>query len=165
MIRPPGAHAEPVDDHDYAPAIFGSLLITAVVAVQWRHDPDTDAIALTVFISVAIFWLAHVWSEIVNRRVHGTISIAEMREVAVHEASMLTALVVPVLVLAVGPRVGVALETAIGAALAVCIIQLFLWGLVVGRAAHRGWFLPLLVAVVDSLLGLVLVAMKVAVIH
>jgi hypothetical protein len=165
VIRPPGAHAEAVEDHDYAPAIYGAILVTGIVAVQWRHDPDTDAIALTVLISVVVFWLAHVWSEIVNLRVHGTISSVDIRDVVRNEGSMLSALVLPAVVLAVLPRVGVSLEAAVVVALGVCIIQLFLWGLVVGRAAHRGWFLPLVVAVVDSLLGLVLVALKVAVLH
>lgn len=165
MIRAPGSHAEPIQDHDYAPAIYGSLLVTGIVAVQWRHDPDTDAIALTVVVSVLVFWLAHVWSEIVNRRVHGRIETEEIREIAFDEASMLSSLVVPAIVLAVAPRVGVPTETAIAAALALCIAQLFLWGLVVGRAAHRGWLLPLAVAIVDSLFGLLLVGLKVAVLH
>ena len=165
MIRPSGAQAEPVAEPDYAPAIYGAILVTGIVAVQWRHDPDTDAIALSVLISVVVFWLAHVWSEIVNLRVHGTVSQVDMRQVVANEGSMLSALVLPAVVLAVLPRVGVPLESAVVAALGVCIIQLFLWGLVVGRAAHRGWFLPLVVAVVDSLLGLVLVALKVAVLH
>ena len=67
--------------------------------------------------------------------------------------------------LAAGPRLGLTVDRAIEIALAVSIGQLFLWGLVVGRAAHRGWVLPLVVAVVDSLLGLAIVALKVAVLH
>ena len=58
---------------DYANAIYGSLLVTSLVAVQWRHDPSTDVIAVSLLISVVVFWLAHVWSQIVNRRVHGPI--------------------------------------------------------------------------------------------
>jgi hypothetical protein len=57
------------------------------------------------------------------------------------------------------------IDAAVGTALVVCIAQLFVWGLVVGRAAHRGWLLPLAVAVVDSLLGILIVALKVAVLH
>ena len=53
----------------------------------------------------------------------------------------------------------------IGAALVVCIGQLFVWGLVVGRAAHRGWLLPLAVALIDSALGILIVGLKVAVLH
>ena len=165
MIRPPGAHAETRQDHNYAPAIYGSLLVTSVIAVQWRTDAVTDGIALGVVFSVLVFWLAHAWSEIVNRRVRGQVSVAEAREIAFDEASMLSSLLVPALVLAIAPRVGATIDTAVALALIVSIAQVFLWGLVVGRAAHRGWALPLVVAIVDSLLGVAIVALKVAVLH
>ena len=165
MIRPPGAHAETVEEHDYSPAIYGSLLVTGIVAVQWRTDRTSDAIAFTVVVTVVVFWLSHVWAAIVNHRVHGSISAADAREIAIDEGSMLTSLVLPAAVLAIGPRVGMSLDNAVVLALAVSIAQLFLWGLVVGRVAHRGWLLPLVVALVDSLLGLLLVGLKVAVLH
>lgn len=165
MIRPPGAGARTHPDRSYAPAIYGSLLVTGIVAVQWRSDASTDAIALTVVVSVVVFWLAHVWAEIVNRRVHGSIAPADVREIAIDEGSMLSSLAIPAVVLAAGPRLGLSVVTTIEIALAVCIGQLFLWGLIVGRAAHRGWILPLIVAGVDSLLGLLLVALKVAILH
>jgi hypothetical protein len=165
VIRPLGAGAETHPERNYAPAIYGSLLVTGIVAIQWRGIPETDAMAVTVAVSVLVFWLTHVWAEIVNRRVRGPITTDEAREIALDEASMLSALVVPSLVLVVGPRVGLSVDTTVGVALLVSIGQLFLWGLVVGRAAHHGWALPLVVAVVDSLLGIAIVAMKVAVLH
>jgi hypothetical protein len=165
VIRPFGAGTATHADRNYAPAIYGSLLVTGIVAVQWRADPATDAIAVTVVVSVVVFWLSHVWSEVVNRRVHGSITVPEAREIAVDEASMLSSLIVPTLVLVLAPRVGASADTAIASALVVSIGQLFLWGLVVGRAAHRGWLLPLVVAVVDSMLGIAIVALKVAVLH
>jgi hypothetical protein len=116
-------------------------------------------------VSLGVFWLAHVWSEVVNLRVHNRFSGAAVRRIARNEGAMLTALVVPVAVLAVGPRLGASIEQVIGAALVVCIGQLFVWGLVVGRAAHRGWVLPLVVALIDSALGILIVALKVTVLH
>jgi len=165
VIRPPGAGAQTHPERNYAPAIYGSLLVTGIVAVQWKADASTDPIAATVVVSVVVFWLAHVWSEIVNRRVRGGIAIDEAREIALDEASMLASLLLPAIVLGVGPRLGLSVDTAIEIALVVCISQLFLWGVVVGRAAHHGWVLPLVVAIVDSLLGIVLVALKVMVLH
>jgi len=144
-------------ERNYAPAIYGSLLVTGLVAVQWRSDASTDGIALSVVVTVIVFWLTHVWSEVVNARVRGQISVDEAREIALDESSMLASLILPAIVLAGGPAIEIALAISIG--------QLFLWGLVVGRAAHRGWVLPLVVAVVDSLLGLAIVALKVAVLH
>ena len=158
---PPAGHAEERDD---ATAIYGSLLVTGMVAVQWRADSVPDTIALTVVVSVVVFWLAHVWSEIVGRRVRGPVTQDEAVAIARAETPMLSAAVVPALVLALGPLV-VTKDQAIAAALFVCIGELFVWGLIVGRAAHSSPVLTLRVAIVDSLLGLVIVALKVLVIH
>jgi hypothetical protein len=164
------AQAPAADHHaahhpDYATAIYGSLLVTSLVAVQWRHDSSTDVIAISLVVSVVVFWLAHVWSEIVNRRVHGPISAGEARDIALEEVPMLEAAVLPALVLALARVFGLPADTVISAALIVCIGQLFVWGLVVGRAAHSSRWLALRVALLDSLLGVAIVGLKVVVIH
>jgi len=160
----------PVDERetgrpDYANAIYGSLLVTSLVAVQWRHDPSTDIIAASLLISVVVFWLAHVWSEIVNHRVHGPLQAGEIRDLALQESPMLASAVLPALVLASARAFGLPVDPVISAALIVCIGQLFVWGLVVGRAAHSSNLLALRVAIVDSLLGVAIVVLKVIVIH
>jgi hypothetical protein len=156
-----------VDDAavDYTSAIYGSLLVTTLVAVQWRADAVTGLIALTLVTSVAVFWLAHVWSEVVNRRVRARIDRFEVLGIARAESTMLAAVVVPGLILAVGPVVGLTVDTAIGIALLASIAQLFLWGLAVGRAAHGTWHLALAVALIDCALGLLIVGLKVLVLH
>ena len=150
---------------DYSEAIYGSLLATSLVAVQWRGTPSPDGIALSLVITIAVYWLAHVWAEVVNLRVHNRFTRPAAIATARFEASMLLAVILPALILGLGPRLGMSIDTAVGTALIVCIGQLFVWGLIVGRAAHRGWFLPIAVAVVDSLLGILIVGLKVAVLH
>jgi hypothetical protein len=161
------APADPAESGhpDYATAIYGSLLVTSLVAVQWRHDVSTDAIALTLVVGVIVFWLAHVWSEIVSHRVHGPIQAGQVRSIAMAEIPMLEATVLPALALAAARLPGMTADTAISLALVVCIGQLFVWGLVVGRAAHSGRWLALRVAIIDSLLGVAIVGLKVLVIH
>ena len=56
-------------------------------------------------------------------------------------------------------------DQAITLALVVCVAQLFLWGLAVGQAIGRGWPVAITAATGDCLLGLVIVALKVLVIH
>jgi hypothetical protein len=150
---------------DYATAIYGSLLVTSLVALQWRHDPSVDAIALSVLVAVLVFWLAHAWSRIINERVRGPIGVGHAWRIAVAEAPLLAAAVPPALVLALARLPGASTDVAIAAALVVCIGQLFVWGLVVGRAAHSSWWLAIRVAIVDSLFGIVIVGLKVAVLH
>ena len=160
--------SEPVDDAvvvDYTSSIYGALLVTTLVAVQWKADAVPVLIGLTLVTGVGVFWLAHVWAAVVNRRVHGSIARRELLTIARDEAPMLAAVVVPGLILGLGPALGLTVDMAIGIALAVSIAQLFVWGLAVGRAAHSSWHLALAVALVDCGLGILIVGLKVAILH
>lgn len=150
---------------DYTPAIYGSLLTTTLVAVQWRHDAASDLIALSVVISVVVFWLTHVWAEIVNHRVHHELTRTQVAALAGDEAPMLLAVLLPAGILTLGDLAGASVDTAVALALIASIGQLFVWGLIVGHAARRGWRFAIGVAAVDCLLGVAIVALKVIVIH
>ena len=78
---------------------------------------------------------------------------------------MLTSAIVPAVILALPRFFGVSVDVAIGAALLASLVQLFLWGLAVGRAAHAsaGW--RFLVALVDCGIGVGVVLLKVLVLH
>ena len=163
------AAPRPSDDDDeapdYATAIYGSLLVTSLVAVQWRADPSVEAIGLSLFVSVFVFWLAHAWSRIINQRVRGPITVRHATAIAIAEGPLLVAAIPPALVLGLSRLPGASTDVVMAAALIVCIAQLFIWGIVVGRAAHTSWWLAIRVAIVDSLLGVVIVGLKVAVLH
>jgi hypothetical protein len=150
---------------DLSSAIYGSLLITALVAAQGRHDANPELIGFSVLVSVAVFWLMEVWSGLVSLRVQGPITRAEVREVAVHESPMLAAAILPVIALGTWRLQIADVDQAIALALIVSVVQLFLWGLAVGRAIGKGWPVALVVATGDCLLGLVIVVLKVLVIH
>jgi hypothetical protein len=152
-------------DVDYTPAIYGSLLVTTLVAVQWRADANPGFIGLSLATSVFVFYIAHVWAEIVNRRLRGTIDRRALDHVVITEASMLTAVVVPGILLGLPFFLGVPVDVAIGAALLASLVQLFLWGLAVGRATHGTWPMAVLVGVVDCALGIAVVVLKVVVLH
>jgi hypothetical protein len=78
---------------------------------------------------------------------------------------MLLAAIVPAGVLALGSIGALATDTAVGLALAVSMVQLFVWGWVVGRAAHASRWVALVVATLDLLLGMAIVTLEVAVLH
>jgi hypothetical protein len=152
-------------DRDYTSAVYGSLLVTTLIAVQWHHDVSTTFLGLSLVISVAVFWLTHVWAAIVNRRVHGPIDQAAVAVLARDEAPMLTAAVVPTILLALASAGVLEVDIGIGLALLVSLVQLFLWGLAVGWAAHASWPLAIGVAAVDGALGIAIVVLKVLVLH
>jgi len=150
---------------DLSSAVYGSLLATTLVAVQARSDASVEFIAATLLVGVGVFWLTEVWSELINLRVRGPISRRQVLEVMRDESPMLTAAVIPALLLGTH-RLGWATpEQAIDLALVATIVQLFVWGLAVGLAMRRGWAAALVVAAVDCLLGLVVVGLKVFVLH
>ena len=147
------------------PAIYGSLLVTTLVAVQWKADAVAELIAASLVISVGVFWLAHAWAEVVNRRIREPITVAEMRTIAFDEATMLLAIVIPGLLLALHRFAGISTDLAIGLALVASLAQLFLWGLAVGRAAHDSWPVAIGLGLVDFSFGLAIVVLKAVVLH
>jgi hypothetical protein len=152
-------------ERDYESAVYGSLLVTTLIAVLWRHEPTATFVGLSVVVSVAVFWLAHVWAAIVDRRVHGPVERGEVLAIAAAEAPMLSASIVPAALIGLAALGLATLDQAIALALAASVVQLFLWGLAVGRAAHASWLVALGIATVDCALGIAIVALKVVVIH
>ena len=148
-----------------APAIYGGLLVTALITVQWRSDSTAEFIALSLLVSVFVFWLTHVWAEIVDRRVGGPVSSEQVARIAWDEAPMLSSALAPGATLVLARIVGVPVDEAIALALIVSIVQLFLWGLAVGRALDRGPGVALLAAGIECAFGLLLVGLKVVVVH
>jgi hypothetical protein len=174
--RPPATRtaAPPRPDHAAAghaivrrdaPAIYGGLLVTALIAVQWRSDAIAELVAVSILVSVGVFWMTHVWAEVVDHRVSGPVSRDQVGRLAWAEAPMLTAAVPPVLTLTFARLAGIPVEHAISLALVVSIVQLFLWGLAIGRALDRGWGIALLTAAVECAFGMLLVGLKVIVVH
>jgi hypothetical protein len=102
---------------------------------------------------------------VVNRRIHGSIALGEAWAIALGEATMLIAVVVPGILLGLHRFAGVSTDVAIGLALAASLAQLFLWGLAVGRAAHVSWPVAIGLGLVDFGFGVAIVALKAAVLH
>ena len=150
---------------DLSAAIYGSLLVTTLVAAQARHDADAAFITFSLVLSVVVFWLMEVWSKLVSLRVAGPIGLDRAASVAREASPMIAAAVLPCLALATHILGGVDVNRAVDLALVLCVAQLFLWGLAVGHAIGKGWPTALLVALVDCSLGLVIVILKVVVVH
>jgi hypothetical protein len=91
--------------------------------------------------------------------------MAQAVAIARSQATMLTAVIVPGIILGLPRFLGVAVDVAVGAALLASLVQLFLWGLVAGLAAHGSRWLALVVALVDCGIGVAVVVLKVLVIH
>jgi hypothetical protein len=150
---------------DVASAIYGSMLVTVLIAAQNRAEVSAARVGLYVLLGVFAFWLTHIWATIVGMRLHGTVTRDAFREAAREESPMLAAAVLPFLALGVGMIGTVSQDQALDVALWVAVAQLFGWGVVVGRAIGRSWGSAMVVGLVDLALGLGIVALKVFVLH
>jgi low affinity Fe/Cu permease len=148
----------------YAAAVYGSILVAALVGAL--SDKSASAIELVGAVgAMLVFFLAHVWAEIERDRAlpGGRLSLRHSLEVAGGEWPMIQAAAAPLAVLTLAWVGAWSTSTAVSVALAVCLVQLFGWGVVVARRAREPWPRALVSGAIDLGLGLVIVILKIVV--
>jgi len=145
----------------YASAIYGSILTTSLIGAL-HYSTKAGSIALTVIATNAVFWLAHVWSEILGERIErGDVGgLAQFRRLARNEWPMVEAGALPALALAAAPAGLCSDRIATDAALVVSVAQLAGWGLLGAKRSGAGWAKGLLLGVADGLVGLGIVGLE-----
>ncbi len=158
-------HPHARDPETYKEAVYGSILVTALLAALRHEHVAIHALTITLIGTMVVFWLAHVWSSIVAERLRGRTRLtpSAVAELARGEWPMLEVAVVPVAALVVGWLGIVSDHRAINVALALAVIQLAAWGFAVGRQIHGRTWSAVAFGVVDGLLGLAIVLLEVAV--
>lgn len=153
------------DPETYKEAVYGSILVTALIAALRHEDVPIRELTLTLIGTMAVFWIAHVWSSIVAARLRAGshVSWREVRRLGAEEWPMLEVAAIPVAALVVGWIGFVSDERAVNVALALGVIQLAAWGFAVGRQIYGRTVPALLFGLVDGLLGLAIVVLEVAV--
>lgn len=148
--------------------LYGTIVVLAVLVSGLRAFPDDSSlIAVTVVVTCIVFWLAHVYAHALSHSVaHDEhLSFAELRRIARREASLLEAAVPPVVALLLGAFGVISTDAAVWAAFALGLVVLAVQGVVFARIERLRWPAALLVIVLNLGLGLLLVALKVAVTH
>jgi hypothetical protein len=140
-------------------AIYGTILGTAVIAAS-EESPGT--IALTVVVTLLVFWLAHAYTVVLEQGLeHGRLSVALVWDTAWREFTLVEAPAISVVILLLGAVGVLGAGLAVNLALANGVVQLFLWGVAVARRRDRSWWAASLVGLVSAAFGLVLVVLKV----
>jgi hypothetical protein len=150
-----------------ARAIYGQILVTSMVgALSEDSDIDAEYILVSVGATMLVFWLAHVYAETMSRGLEAGrhVGWAEFRALAVDEWPLVQATFPTAIVLALGALGAVSTETAVDVAITVGVVQLFAWGLAIGRASHSSWVAALVGAVISAGFGLVVVGLN-AIVH
>jgi hypothetical protein len=143
--------------------IYGTVIVSAVIVAAPDRDPDLELVLLTL-ITIAIVWVAHVFSEIVAGEHTVTNPPTPFHVVLghamLHGAGLLLAAVLPVICLLIGSLGGFTRSGAYYASLGVGVLSLGILGWFV--FAHRGnaWPIRLVGAVGTALLGAGVVALN-----
>ncbi|MDO8210783.1 hypothetical protein [Conexibacter sp. CPCC 206217] len=149
-------------DRDFTAAIYGTIVVAGVVGSLGQADVSIGAVIASVLATSGVFWLAHVWAQTMSERLRDPqdFTWARFATIARHEWSMVQSATLPVLALLLAAFDVYSEETAIDVALAITIVQLFGWGLLVGRRTFERWPSALLSGVVNGAFGVVIVVLK-----
>jgi hypothetical protein len=143
--------------------IYGTVIVSAVIVAARDDDPDLELIALALG-TIAIVWVAHVFSEIAA----GQHTVTNppipfgvvLRHAMVHGAGLLVSVILPVVFLLAGALGLLARSVAYYASLGVGVLSMAALGWFV--FAHRGnhWPVRLLGGLATGLLGAGVVALN-----
>jgi hypothetical protein len=149
-------------DIRYGAAVYGSFLVASVVGATFEAGADARTLTGSGFVSMLVFWLAHVWSEVVGEHVSaGTRFHARVIPViARREWPLVEAAAVPTALLALA-WAGVWSRQA-GAALALgsAILQITGGGVVGGFRSGASPLNAVILGVGQGILGVLLLVLE-----
>ncbi|MBO2447434.1 hypothetical protein J4573_10080 [Actinomadura barringtoniae] len=160
--------SERVERVDYAGAVYGSLLAASVVVGSAPRHTPTPALSLVVLLLATgvVFWLAHVYASLAGDREKGApLTKQEVRQVGSREWPLAQAAVPPAAAAALCWLLGLSNATAAWCALFVALASQVGWTVVAGTRSNAKPLLIVVSAVVNLLLGLVIVMLKVVLTH
>jgi hypothetical protein len=150
---------------NFASAIYGEILLLAVLAAVGDHHVAAGTVLVTVVSSQLVFWLAHAYSETIGRQVlaEERIDHESFGRILEHEWPIVQA-AGPTVVL-MGLAMVDVLETATGIDLAIAlgVLSLLGWGFAAGRRSRDTLRGQLLAGALSGALGLAIVGLKIAV--
>eukprot|EP00611_Tribonema_gayanum_P031044 TRINITY_DN8820_c0_g2_i1.p2 TRINITY_DN8820_c0_g2~~TRINITY_DN8820_c0_g2_i1.p2 ORF type:complete len:177 (-),score=37.86 TRINITY_DN8820_c0_g2_i1:119-649(-) len=145
-------------------AIYGVLVVSAMIIVTGRKSETSWELFVTVLSTILVFWVAHVFAVVVSNlglaiggdKTFGALLLYGIR----HSSGLLLGALIPLAIILLGALGVLADETAMWTALGVDIVILGLIGYVaVARMTPSPWARAI-GTLVTSLLGVVIVALK-----
>ena len=151
------------DTHAVARTIYGTILITALVAGLSESDEiDAWKILVSVTATAVIFWAAHVYAEILSQRLAAgrSLSWAETSRAMGEELPMIEAGIPAALALGLAALGFYSTETGVTLAIGFGVASLFAYGVVLGHRERATRMQTFVGACVNGTFGLVIVALK-----
>jgi len=139
--------------------------VLAAGAKSYPHNAWKIVVLLAV--TTAVFWLAHVYAHglghVLAQDRH--LSLGELRRIARHEAAIVEAALPPLAAMLLAAFGLISTRASIWIAYGLGLAVLVTTGLVFARVERLGWLGTLMVVALNLTLGLILVALKLAVTH
>jgi hypothetical protein len=149
-----------------ARAIYGTILVMAVISALAHDESITSAELIAgVAATTIVFWIAHVYAEVLGNRLEGehAVSWNNVRLASRHEWPLVEAALPLVLALMLGVLGILSTDSAVNVAIAVGVVELFLWGIAVGRRLGLSLSATIAAGVVNGALGVAIAGLKVLV--
>jgi hypothetical protein len=168
----PLASSDPISSHagdggrGRAAGIYGTIVTAAVIAAAGGHL-SAGALALTVVVTLAVYWLAEQYAELLGEHTHaGRLPNRDQIRAALKTSwPMVTASYLPVATLLLARLIGATSLGAAWAALVVAVILLVIHGHAAGRAAGLRGVRLVAVTATAGVLGVMMVLLKTALQH
>jgi membrane-associated PAP2 superfamily phosphatase len=150
-----------------AGTVYGTIVVLSVITAGSTVEHDLWRLAVIAAATVAIYWIAHVYSDGLGEslKVGRRLTAGELGAIARRERSILQAAVLPVSAILLGALGVFANRTALWVAVAVGVATLTVQGLRYARLERLSRTGTLVTASINLALGLVIVALKALVVH
>ncbi|HET8811388.1 MAG TPA: hypothetical protein VFM67_02210 [Gaiella sp.] len=148
--------------------VYGTIVVLSVLVAGARAYPHSAGrIAGLVLASSVVFWVAHVYAHGISESITDDerLSVADLRRIARHEASIVEASLPPLVALLLGALGVVSTQSAVWLAFALGLLVLFVEGIVVARVERLAALGTVAVVAANLALGLALVALKLVLGH
>ena len=139
----------------------GAPVASAMIAATSAGGKSPDLILTATVATLLVFWLAHVYAHFSTTRCARRTRWKVLASIMGQELSMLAAPALSILFLLLGALGLLNEPLAVRLALWAAVLQLFGWGIEVGRRRGQAWPAALLAGVINGIFGLVLVFLEV----
>jgi len=148
---------------NYAGAIYGTIVSMAVIATSAK-DPSLGPVLIAFWaaITALIFWLAHVYSDIVAEGYARFTEAGKVARVALRrEWPLVQGALIPSAAMLLTVVTPMDTDSATWVAMAAGLVVLFCTGLLIGARDGMTWGRRILIGSINACFGLVIVALKV----
>ena len=142
--------------------VYGTIAVGALLAAESARQETYVETVFAVAITLLLYWLAHSYSEFVDRRLeHGKpFSFSGFAEAALHELAVLVGAAIPLIVLVIWWVAGASLGAAVGAAVWASAIVIVVIEIVIGRRADLSGREFVTQTALGAILGLLVIALR-----